>query len=401
MSTRSPFADQHDDGARIFRRSASRVVRQLTLSLALVMLALACIDCSDSTGGTSPGTGGSLGNAALVKACEDLVEAYCNRMEACYPAYFQNPLMGQSCRKSNVADCHALAYPWVSYPPDAAATVDACTQQVKAISCPDLQRAGGKVSCDKELEGEPALPNGAACLESDHCISGECRRPDGSNKKGTCGVCEKGAALGEKCVPEKPGVGEKTCDAGLVCVGGKCEHQIISGVGGPCDYVNPDCEKGLACHSGTCVAPPKKGKNGEACDVVSCEDGLECKDKVCVQGPSSLVEGESCDPTHDQCYTGFFSFSFRCDLQSKTCVPYEVVGEGMPCGNGVTICDFGFECDWTAHSCVVKNSGKTGDPCTPDGKWSCKDGRPCENGLCGEMAITCSSPAGTGGGSGP
>jgi MYXO-CTERM domain-containing protein len=185
-------------------------------------------------------------------------------------------------------------------------------------------------NCDGTTDEGDLCPKGELCVKSrcvPVCGTGEFRC-DADQK------CVEGACVEAKCA-------DVTCDAGKVCMGGKCI--------GSCDKVT--CPGAQTCVDGLCVDP---------CDGIDCGKGFVCEGGACrVEcGCAGCAMGE-------------------CDAKSGHCVDDGCAGKA---------CDAGQHC--AAGACV--------DDCE-DAK--CPGGAACHDGVCDPPRAGGTGEGGVGGAS--
>jgi len=164
---------------------------------------------------------------------------------------------------------------------------------------------------------------------------------------------------------------------------GRCKwYSGTRAAGQSCDALQDghgdDCEQGLACVQGQCVAPERSTPAGEPCDgQTECVAGTVCidvdgaEDRRCEALP---LAGETCKGTLDLCATDSY-----CDQATKTCRALPPVGSACaPVPNVV-----GFQCvlygECNEDVCEEAPSG--GQACTA----VCQPGFGCVAGVCVEQ----------------
>ncbi|MGD2063105.1 MAG: DUF4215 domain-containing protein [Nitrospirota bacterium] len=150
------------------------------------------------------------------------------------------------------------------------------------------------------------------------------------------GTCEARGQAGDSCI----GIGQGTCEAGLVCDALlECRHDPPE-LGEPCGTGVP-CASGLACSSAVGGRCEEQGDAGDACNLLvpdSCKSGLVCDaSSVCRHDPPE--RGEPC-------------------------------GIGVPCA-GALVCSADI-----AGTCGDR--GGAGDSCSGIGQGSCEAGLVCD-----------------------
>src|SRR5579883_572139 len=167
---------------------------------------LAVLEAGDSADGAPPID--PQVRAAAQTACTMQANAYCAKLEACYP-------VDLAIQFNDVASCAAafaltctpglLAKGSLTKPSD----VDACTAAIPGADCAALF---GRHSPPDACKSKPgALATGAACAFDAQCTGGFC-----APEAGACGVCGRRATAGEPCTDTT------ACDYGLVCGSAGC-----------------------------------------------------------------------------------------------------------------------------------------------------------------------------------
>lgn len=130
---------------------------------------------------------------------------------------------------------------------------------------------------DDDCNGQ--TDDGDLCPPKQICYKGQCVPKCGTGEfeclSGT--VCKDGVCIDAACATV-------TCDAGQICVGGKCQ--------GACDGVT--CPYGQVCVEGTCADP---------CASVTCDADFICVAGVCKVGCGcdGCPSGKQCDTTSNKC----------------------------------------------------------------------------------------------------
>jgi len=216
-----------------------------------------------------------------------------------------------------------------------------CQLEGEAGVCGDgvQQCRDGKLTCVPTQTPSPEKCNGL----DDDC-SGETDEGD---------LCDAGeVCVHGRCEP-KCGTGEFRCASGDVCVKGVCIQESCA---------NKECPDGSVCRDGTCEA---------ACDGVVCPYGAACRRGVCVDA----CEGVECDPG--------FACEARLGSDGETLVGVcsscdcRGCGDGLSCAEHLCVedackdktCDAGSHC--VAGDCV--------DNCA-DAR--CPSGQMCAAGSC-------------------
>jgi hypothetical protein len=239
--------------------------------LAALLLSANLLACS-SSGGT--GDGGSSVSAA--QASSDAASAFCARVQACAPAYVQLEWGDvTTCATRSAAElAGTLAATGTS---DTASQFEACAKALPGFSCDDVLGHGIPAPC-RSTPG--SLANGAACGDDSQCSGGHCNIPE----LHTCGLCTTLAAAGASCNTDDD------CDYGLQCAAGVCVAPVASG--GACDASTHPCLPTLVCSSGTCATPSAAGAS---CNPSATQDTCD------------ELHGVFCDTATGKCIDGTFA----------------------------------------------------------------------------------------------
>jgi hypothetical protein len=263
-------------------------------------------------------------------AAHDLATAFCDRAQACAPAYVTfvwGDVPHCTSRMATVFEQNIVV--------DASGwdvdTAESCAQSVPGLSCADAL-AGNVPSC---LGVHGKLASGATCASSAQCADGLCRKPAGS----TCGACTEIGSAGSTCT------GDFDCGDGTTCTSGVCARVGMQGAA--CDASRP-CVLGLACVAGTCNTPLPAGA---ACqELAECDQlhGLACLSKTC-KSVSFAAANEPCGVVGNgiilcqgpgaHCRTP----SVISPTAQGTCVPHAEDGAACDATIG-PLCDFGSRC---------------------------------------------------------
>jgi hypothetical protein len=252
------------------------------------------------------------------QAAADAAKAYCERAQACAPAYV-------TFGYGDVGTCEArftkellpvFGAPGSSSTP---AQTEACAQAIPQASCADLLARKNPAPC-QTLPG--MLANGAACGADPQCAGTRCKvAPDA-----VCGMCTAPAAAGASC-----GV-DGDCQPDMTCLNGTCAQ--YGDENATCSATQP-CRPDLGCVGGICTTPLPAGSACTAthqCDEVhgvfcnpataKCENiafastggacGLVSNALVVCSGPGSLCNGSSNPPYKGTCI-GFAQDGASCN----------------------------------------------------------------------------------------
>lgn len=224
--------------------------------------------------------------------------------------------------------------------------------------------AGGLGVCEggtcKALPGEGEPCQGPNCAAGLVCLEGVCKPPGavgsscsdiagcGAGLQCAGGICKAPVASGQTCESTEE------CNAGLACVGGSCGEPSS-----PCKGAD-SCGQGAICAAPRACAAP--GTPGENCDSSEdCEAGLRCGEGTCV---AAAAQGQPCD---DGVYCGK---GLACTLDTGLCQPLPEAGS--PCALGVfgpILCADGLGCiDGTCGPLPGK-----GKPCAMENRCSPED----------------------------
>jgi hypothetical protein len=312
---------------RLRRTSSRGLVRPLTIALASI--AFATLACS-STATSSPAPRGTLAQADVAA----FVAARCERMSRCDPQQLFQDF-------GDVAGCSTLLVPdtddEVNGPGTSVtkAQIDACVAKLKTVPC------GATAAELPECNFAGTLADGTSCLTDSQCKSGSCGRPDVQDLVVSCGTCSPPVALGGDC-------SAANCQLGLGCVQGKCVAPVDPDAA--CDESKP-CKGVNQCFQGKCTAPLAKGAECVAND----ETALVCDPiapLTCISTSTDKGAKGTCVPIvfakpNEPCGLDQKSGSLilcatsTCD-QGK-CQPD--LPEGAPCSDAQpTICAFSLTC---------------------------------------------------------
>ncbi len=295
----------------------------------LPVLAFVVVGCSGSTGSI----GGSDSGAAVTpdQAATDVANAYCDRAQACAPAYVTISF-------GDVGTCatrlKATLLPGIGAmgSTETPAQYEACAAVVPNATCDDLLTRSLPAPC-QPIPG--TLATGAACAVDGQCASTHCGLPANA----ACGTCVALGNAGATCNTDSD------CQDGMTCQSSACV--AYGAENATCDTTHP-CRPDLGCKSGACTMPSAVGtacQSGAECDnlhgvfcnpvSMMCENvsfagpnapcGLVSNQLVVCTGPGSLCNGETAPS-----YTG-------------SCVPYAEDGAACDATKG-PLCNAGAVC---------------------------------------------------------
>jgi hypothetical protein len=205
--------------------------------------------------------------------------------------------------------------------------------------------------------GNGTLPVGAACLGSEQCAGGRCKRPSTSTAGLDCGTCEATIAEGGAC--STTATSDAFCGRGLSCQSGKCAKPPASvAAGASCIVMEGNststrsCVTGYYCNvtfaagtpSGTCE---KEVTKGEAC-TERCAGKYVCINKVC---SDRVGEGLACSDA--ECAANLY-----CDSAAKTCKKPTEIAVGGECNKQGTVCAANTRCDYGTGGPTTKPTCK-------------------------------------------
>lgn len=326
-------------------------------------------------------------NVRLADLPVQLASGVCEALQRCWPIYAEIfAASGQSCTASlsvtmqddlpNLEEAVAsgrLAYDGTQ--------VDECLAQMRGASCEQLSDLE-QGSCEVMLHGTTAL--GAACMLEDECAGNA--------------YCDLAAACPGVCTARQPAGGECVseieCDNGLDCVGGHCVAPV--GPGAACGENAPGCTTGYTCagtgfpitQSGTCrpLGELYTLGVGQPCELLGdamCQPSLVCAFETfdlqngpvtgtCAQRVSS---GAACRVSFsNQCPVDEYCATAE-DALDGTCTP--LPGAGSSCADTLVgqLCESGLRCE----AGVCSPPAQLGETCITDGV--CLSRR-CGDGVC-------------------
>jgi hypothetical protein len=296
----------------------------------LPVLAVVVLGCSGST--SSIGGGSDSGAAVTTdQAATDVANAYCNRAQACAPAYITISF-GDGATCTTRLKATLLPGMGATGSTETPAQYEACAASVPSATCDDLLARTLPAPC-QPVPGTLAI--GAACAVDGQCASTHCGLPANA----ACGTCVGLAGAGGACNVDDD------CQDGMTCQSNACV--AYGAENAMCDTTHP-CLPDLGCKSGACTAPSPAGtacQSGAECDnlhgvfcnpvSMMCEAvsfaganaacGLVNMQLVVCTGPGSLCTGETAPS-----YAG-------------SCVPYAADGAACDATNG-PLCNAGAVC---------------------------------------------------------
>ena len=243
------------------------------------------------------GSSSSIGGVSTDQAITDAANAYCNRAQACAPAYVTlgyGDVTTCSSRYKQVLQASFGATGSV----ETADQIEACAQAIPDTTCADLMGNRPPSAC-QTVPG--TLADGAACGSDSQCKGASCHLAANA----LCGTCGERAAAGAACG------GDDDCSYGLSCIGAVCA--AYGAENATCDASTP-CRPDLGCVGGRCTAPSSAG--------TACQSSAECDD----------LHGVFCDPTTAKCVTAAFAApGAACGVVNGQLVGCS--GPGPLCGN--------------------------------------------------------------------
>ena len=312
-------------------------VRSRSFAVAGSVLLGALLGACGGNGGLSTGADmGSTADLAITteQACSDTAAAYCAKVQSCAPIFLQIVYgdLATCTARLKLACAPSLAAPGTS---QTAARIDACAAALGSASCDSV--FGGKI-CGT-MPG--TLANGAACVDSNQCMSAYCNRGNGG-----CGACSAQPALGAACDGDC-GTSGYQCDS-KVCVSYVPLH-------GPCDGQLHKCTPGLYCskQSQSCEAPLPAG--------AACTPNAD--------PPCNLLDGHFCHPIN------------------KVCAEIKYAAAGQSCGYVMPdfyLCSGSSTCQGAqgAQSGTCLAPAADGAACDAQKGPACLPPALCSNGLC-------------------
>jgi hypothetical protein len=287
-------------------------------------------------GGTDDGGAEGAGAISADQAAQDAASAYCNRTQACAPAYITDVF-------GDVPTCtarfKAVLLPVFASNGSSAtpAHIEACAQAIPQMSCADLLGRNLPSAC-ATLPG--TLADGAPCAADPQCQGTRCKVPANA----VCGTCTEPAAAGAAC-----GV-DSDCQPAMACVNGTCI--AYGNQDALCDSSHP-CRPDLACASGSCTAPRPAG--------VACQMSDEC----------DILHGVFCNPLSSKCESvSFTGTNAACGIVNQGVVL--CAGPGSQCA-GVVAPSYQGTCSAPAAD---------GAACDATNGPFCKPGAACASGMC-------------------
>jgi hypothetical protein len=263
------------------------------------MLCVALAACSGSTPSVNPDGGGGGGGDTGVEAAQavsDAANAYCQRAQACAPAYVTVEFGAvETCvTRLGLELTSELSAPGTSSTPS---QLESCAKALPQTSCGDLLGRNSPTAC-QTLPG--TLASGAGCAVDSQCTGTRCRVAPNM----LCGTCTTPAPAGASC-----GV-DADCQPQMTCLNGTC---VLYGQEGATCSATAPCRPDLGCVGGTCGTPSTVG--------TACQSSAEC----------DQINGSFCDPSSKQCATvGFGQPSGPCGLVGSQIVICQ--GPGSLCG---------------------------------------------------------------------
>ena len=226
------------------------------------------VEATLGDGSTASIGGGSDSGAAVTpdQAATDVANAYCDRAQACAPAYVALSF-------GDIATCatrlKATLLPGIGAmgSTEAPAQYEACAAVVPSASCDDLLTRSLPAPC-QPIPG--TLATGAACAVDGQCASTHCGLPANA----ACGTCVALGSAGATCDTDSD------CQDGMTCQSSACV--AYGAENATCDTTHP-CRPDLGCKAGACTAPSSVG--------TACQSGAECDN----------LHGVFCNPISMMC----------------------------------------------------------------------------------------------------
>ena len=340
----------HPRGVRAFRLRHAQCwaispVMTRNLPSLLAFVSVAAVAC----GGSSSSIGGG---ASTDEATTDAANAYCNRAQACAPAYVTLGYGDVATCASRYKQTLVTSF-GASGSVETAGQIEACAQAIPNTTCADLLGRNPPSAC-QTVPG--TLADGAPCGSDSQCTGAVCHVPANA----VCGTCGEPLAAGGACVSDDD------CQYGMSCANAACV--TYGAENATCDTAHP-CRPDLGCKSGTCTAPSPVG--------TACQSSDECDN----------LHGAFCDPTTMQCVNvSFAAPGAACGLVSSQLVA--CAGPGSLCsgdtappykGACVAFASDGSACDTTngplcdvGAVCVPSSPAATAGTCTPPDPGTCK-----------------------------
>jgi hypothetical protein len=309
-------------------RAFGIIVHALAIAATAACSTRAAPGSSASAGKASAATASEVVGPTADRACADLAEALCGRIQTCSPFVLQAVYGGAAgCVQRTTLPCKPQLSARGSQ--TTPALIESCAKAVAVEGCADMLDNVQPAAC--RLVGE--LADGIACATSAQCQSGYCRLPPGAE----CGTCVNRVTGHSACLADTD------CASGLVCNQGTCLTPGLAGA--PCGGPVQACARTLACIGGTCKVP---GALAAACDAPT-----------------------DCDGTQ-----GLF-----CNTSTKRCMQMLFAAANQPCGivgKNLVTCAGGATC--LGGKCVAPAADGAG--CDPLAGRSCLANAACAAGKC-------------------
>jgi len=287
--------------------------------------------------------------------------------------------------------------------PNVGSVLSACASAIAAADC--NTNTGDLDACNTAVDG--TLANGTSCSSSVQCQSGDCNitATGGSGDGGTatslnCGTCAPALADGADCTGTGNCVTGDTCEFNSSADGGfsaTCVAKPKPGaLGAACDSSKTcaapnHCAFGASSETGTCAAPVA---SGAACEQSSdCASGLVCAGTATRVCAAPLAAGATC--TGGDCAVGF-----GCDQTSNKCAKYTFGAPGASCDGVVSLCSKG-TCNVAASGGGTGTGGAGATGTCPtiiadngacvssNSAAQCDEFASCTNGICVFIPATC------------
>jgi hypothetical protein len=290
-------------------------------------------------------------NGSVSGACHDLMSTYCNWLASCDPIALQRQFgdVGTCVTRENLA-CAGVTLTGTGWTADKLQQCSAqfsgmtCTGNVGSVGCPTVHGTlpegtpceqsaqcasngcthtvvaspDGSVSnpgcgvCSSPVDAgpPPGCGDGGACQSPERCVysngTSRCMSPlpEGAPCSATttnCDVdlfCKQSASDAGTAVCTKRGAAGAACTGydecehtpSLSCIAGTCSAPTFVPVGGACDNLGLQCEKGAHCSypsprppsgTGTCQAPAEDGSPCDSTNGPYCLVPANCRDGIC------------------------------------------------------------------------------------------------------------------------
>ena len=305
------------------------ISQRVTPALAVAMIALLAHACSSSARASAPSPAATI-----------YTQAYCERLDRCQTLQARGNF-------GTVDGCVSRVAPDTD---DELRSPGAAVTEDQANACASAMR---QAPCDVLTSALPAcqfigsLEAGAACGSGYQCKTGSCFRTTDAGTLALCGTCSARVPEGSNCT-------NANCQGGLLCAKGRC--MAPADVGAACGDAQP-CRPNLQCEQGKCQLPLGAGA-------------------ACTPSTASAADVLSCDATQ----------LLYCVGGTCAAVRYVAVGDRCcadPAAKQLVACA-GSSCASDSGTCVADL--KEGDACSSDGA-PCEVPLACIDGHCGRTSI--------------